>query len=1208
MSENITRVSLLAKNKVLAEGQVESPTSWLEMQQPDDFVDGLDLPRLQTDSSQIYTVITGVPSPWARSYMMYHALRKYYPYEEIKKQDGFHSLYACMQGEYKGLITFLALYNSRITVKKVEFKYSDVVIDPEDAEAKNPLLLTKNIFEVAGSVGNMLFDELNAWRNPKANEKDDKKNNPYIQLIQVDDVVIGATTPKTLLYPSARYNLKNQGIKFYEKGKFVDPLEVLDAYELEKIYHYIGRLKEKLDHYESLYPEGMVNTLLLHEFFREWAQEIKNYVQKKFPEYSFKEKGILDFCDKFDFPFSELFNLDTKIYKTKDGRYLIEKEESVEMKEFNPDLLLLDNRYSKLIHIDSNTGYNNNLATVLKAKGTDEKEHIFALPLSSLGLKEFYHTLNILLSSDKSGKENKNKNLSAIYNVKEKTIDVTLELEVSGIKTPFTKTYKVFNPDNPVNSNVILWPNFISPAWTKYYMYSDVVHDTAHLKAIPIISAPQNPSEIFYSDKEKAKLYYITDSTNNRVNARELVFYDDEKMKGRNQYEIYYSETPFKGIELRINDGGVNDIPSGYVLIDSSRIDEREGIVDYSHNRNELNPVIIGIDFGSTNTCLSYKKHESDHRPELVTIKNKRRFLLGRESNDNTRPAKAHELFFFQNDNQHGIIRSALLLNNELRLKNAEIERAREVTGGFPIFETNLKVAGADSNDESLLNLNIEVEDEVEKLLYDLKWKREDRFLVHKKAFLKMIWLYVNAEMFSMGNRPDELLWAYPVSMPKDLRLTYRGIYNEIVSYTNPIKNCKTRVASADENTEPGSFVAITESEAVCNFALSSGGIALNSNTIFIGFDVGGLTTDILILGNEEGEGRAKLIHQTSVKLAADRISRAVRKSASVQKLLKRFGEKHQLNLVALQNINQETAIFVTNLLFEKIETDHELEASLYRELWAPENPTEVNVNETRGLIAIASFACGLVLYYSGQIIKSMIETKQLPANDYNVRMGYFGKGGKIFQWLEKALQSKNIANEFYKKSFKGGLGKETSVREFSNETKEKFMKLEVAYGLTKPKSLAISNPNSRMEIVGEEGYSFNNKPLQWNSPVTPEMIYEFAEKLQLPQELNQFSNYLSIYFDLVKDWGLFDHTIVHAYKTNFADRRLENYVKNDVDWVASNDVYSKTGDPNDFKFSCSPFLYQGMCYLDKVLMNKLFEESGQPVPPILRKVNGLEV
>jgi hypothetical protein len=166
-------------------------------------------------------------------------------------------------------------------------------------------------------------------------------------------------------------------------------------------------------------------------------------------------------------------------------------------------------------------------------------------------------------------------------------------------------------------------------------------------------------------------------------------------------------------------------------------------------------------------------------------------------------------------------------------------------------------------------------------------------------------------------------------------------------------------------------------------------------------------------------------------------------------------------------------------------------------------------------------------------------------------------------------------------------------------------LKAEVAYGLSAPRSIIIEDL-SDSEIIGEEGYSYNGKPLAWNDRVKPEYIFEFGEKMTLPQIENEsitdangnysaypnFNRFLDIYFALIKDWDLFDYSILHQQRISFATKSLENYVKSDEDWLASSALSNKSNVPGDFKFSCSPFLYQSSCFLDEVIIKSLFSKG----------------
>ena len=1212
MSEEIkkenkrTRFALLSPNKNLADNQLKATDGWNTLNQVTAFVEALDLPSLDADSGNIYGVITSVPSPWARAYMMTNALRiPYIQFDQRDKQQGMNTLYAALQDEYKGLLAILALYNNDVKIKQVNLNYTQKL---NEDEKKNPISYVDNIYEISGAFGNMLFEDRPIWGDPERSPKE--LNPPYFQLITFDDVIIGATSPSALVYPAANYDLRDKKIPFYKGGRFVNPITELNAQQLEKLFHYASFVRLQIEQYSAEFKQRKVETIMTMEFFREWIQEIRNYIAKKFPEYQLRERGILDFCDKFAKPFDKLFNIDTKIYRTKSGKYLLDKVEDCE--EFNPHVLLLNNDKTRLVKLDKESGFNPNLSTVLTAvvdNGPSASERVeeeyFSLPLSPRGLTEFYSCLDQLLN-----KSDKSKSLKGVYSPEDNTVTVTLELEISGILTPFAKTYQVYKTEEDLQSNVVLWPNFISPKWNRYFLFSDLLHNDEKLKAVPIVADPKDLNDLLYSSDEDNKLFYITEDADKQsklgVDCGLKVFYDKDKVKQRNlKYEIYESSVPFKGIELRIDSGANEDFSAGYILIDISRYDENDGIIDHTHDRNDLIPVTVGIDFGSTNTCISYQIPKSNEN-RLMDISNRRRFILGKEQNKNFGEyAKPHELFFFQNDNHTGIIRSALLLNNELRINDALIDRANAISGGFPVFEPNLDIIDGDS---SLLNLRIE--GETEKLLYDLKWKREDKYLMNKKAFVKMLWLYISAEMYDLNMRPVTLNWAYPSSMPKDLRRTYEFVYREAVSTENPIKDTVTKVAYVEGN-KANMDVAITESEAVCNFALSRGGVSLNDNTIFIGFDIGGVTSDILFLINDPKNQRARLAKQSSVKVAADRISSAVSLSKDIQHVLKHFCHKFNQGIGAIDSINSNTSSYLLNILFDKLEKDPALEQHLYSQFWAPEIE-EINRSHTRGVMAVAAYVTGMLMFHAGQMVRGYINDelgnkKDAKTGKFHVRTAYFGKGGNLFQWIPKAI-SETTGMKYYEDCFNSGLTTDMAgkhIASFTMDTRKEYLKAEVAYGLSAPRSIVIEDL-SDSEIIGEEGYSYNGKPLAWNDRVKPEYIFEFGEKMTLPQIEDEsitdangnytaypnFNRFLDIYFALIKDWDLFDYSILHQQRISFATKSLENYVKSDEDWLASSALSNKSNVPGDFKFSCSPFLYQSSCFLDEVIIKSLFSKG----------------
>ena len=56
---------------------------------------------------------------------------------------------------------------------------------------------------------------------------------------------------------------------------------------------------------------------------------------------------------------------------------------------------------------------------------------------------------------------------------------------------------------------------------------------------------------------------------------------------------------------IRGNEGDYDDYNCGYILLDDSKSDAEKGIINL--DENELAKVDVGIDFGSTNTTISYR-------------------------------------------------------------------------------------------------------------------------------------------------------------------------------------------------------------------------------------------------------------------------------------------------------------------------------------------------------------------------------------------------------------------------------------------------------------------------------------------------------------------------------------------------------------------------------------------------------------------------
>jgi len=1190
---NGNRVPLLAKNKTISDGVVKSPDSWNKLEQVENYVENIELPGLNTETGDVFSILTAVPSPWARGYMMNSALVRPYFTDPFQKSglnkdevDGMDTLYSALQNEWKGLFATLALYSSRIKIEKVVLEYTDDLNYDEITEA-NVLKDVDNVYQIKGAFGNMLFNDAKVWADRTRSNKE--YNPPFFQLIKLDGVLIGATNPKSLVYPAAEYKtIEESNISFFKRGRFTDPLHHLKPAELDKLFHFIDNVKKNLEEYDTFFDKRDVNTINLKDFLSEWLEEIEKFILHKHKDYSLRAIGVLDYFQEFHAPFDTVFNVDKKIYKY-EGKYLTDNKTG-DLPELNPDQLLLDTQETELILLQKDN-FNNHLSTAMSADCADGNQYIFSLPLSPLGLSEFYSNLNVLLDVGKGDKD-----LKATYNKLTNEVEVTLEVEIDGHITPFSKSYKVRNINEPLDTNVILWPNFIASNWSKYYMYSELVHNDKDLKAIPLISSKDDYEQLMFENDSKTELFYLTEDVDGRENyhlrrskAKLQIKYDRDKLKECDlKYEIYFSDVPFKGIELRANNGSFEDFNCGYILLDNTKVSPESGIINLEGK--ELHQVDVGIDFGSTNTTVSFANRDNDI--SIMTLNNRRRFLLGKENNDNLMFAKAHELFFFQNDAQDKYIRSALLLNNRFRLCDPELDMSEEITGGFPVFEDNLDIVSG--NDE---DITLKINGQIETLLHDLKWRRLDQHIKNKKAFLKMLWLYVNAELFASGNKPKGLSWSFPTSMPMDVRKSLEGIYREMIKKIQPIQGKVAKMANINGE-ENISIHVMSESKAVSNYALAGGGVSVSQDSVVIGFDIGGMTSDTFILIHDAGDARAKLVRQTSAKIAANRLSRAVSMSEDLQKCISHFSDSNELGIKALSSFNSSASMFLMNILFDQIENNPALEKAFYDQCWNPDDD-QLNRSETRGLLAIAAYISGLLLFHSGQKVRSLIEKGELTKKAYHIKYSSYGKGGKLFNWLPSGLNQLE-ADKFYEDCFKLGASMPGEniedvkfVNSFRNYSLEENRKQEVAIGLSTPMYNLFEGENASSEIIGEVGYKFKGKEMAWNDSITPDMIFEFGEQLEFPtdSELVRFKLFMNRYMTIVQEWDIFNIGLISNDIDLFAERKLENYVKRDDDWIANSHQKFET-DEDGFKHTASPFLYQGMCFLDEVLIPNLYKKD----------------
>ena len=120
-----------------------------------------------------------------------------------------------------------------------------------------------------------------------------------------------------------------------------------------------------------------------------------------------------------------------------------------------------------------------------KTKGMEGRITFFALPLSALGLNVFGKNVGALVGTDSDTVINSR--LTAIYDPASKVdnLEVSLIIETKdGQQKEMKEAYTVKGDSWIRGRDLVIWPNFISKQWKRYFMYSELptmmLHQAVH--------------------------------------------------------------------------------------------------------------------------------------------------------------------------------------------------------------------------------------------------------------------------------------------------------------------------------------------------------------------------------------------------------------------------------------------------------------------------------------------------------------------------------------------------------------------------------------------------------------------------------------------------------------------------------------------------------------------------------------------------------
>jgi len=1264
----------------------------------------------------IKNAVSGIPTVFARANMFTYALLSSATRGE---EFGMNSFYSLLLDEWKGLISAFALESNANAwqVKRVSLTYSD---------GDGSIQQAKNIYEPKGAFGNSLFNRKQLWEDQDHISVKDRVAKPFIDIIYYNGEVVAGTSPESLVFTSPGYEFKpehRQKVFISEtSGKFSDPLNSkgkVTPEELNHLYIYVNnlgkRIKDFYNKYESskhLWPVQDVDEKLV-QFLGDWIKEMDKYfIDYNIPKTPSAKPEVTLFEQE---PFKSLFNSSNIYYANFAGSLFSEEDpgRDEECAEFRLEELMLDPMTAELARIDIESTKNLPI-TALEVEWNGTNLY-FTIPLSPLGLRVFQREGKMESLIDGRG-QSASSTIDGVYQVskdgKQKLI-VTLNLvkdNGSRLK-PVVREYSVaVKAVEPYEMNqLVVWPNFASSSWSKYYMYSEMPHNRpTGWQVFPILgNIRESDNVVELLDKqcgeslglkeelpsEKYGLVRLAENgTANLKLGRVLV--GNIKTLSNFKYEIYESEKPFRGVEIKYSGKS-----SGFLFLKYKGDSPSNSHIQFVRGK-QLKGTRIGVDFGSNNTCIAYFNGEES---DILEIKNRRISFFTSDEDQNrnnvTSPADTFEMLFFQNDSiWSNKIKSVLTIHDESRLvadgssQNIDLLFSEVVKGGITCYEKN--VAITDSTDSRYIVSLDKMSDQKIQMVFNMKWKDDDpKEEAHKKAFLKSLLLQVYAELFDgpsgVSFYPNELLWAFPAAMSSSRVTKFSSNVWDELRDCNPLTNkqqyslhvadqfkLKRKASSSSlsgmssgsrsgggmtgagggmtgagggmtgagggmtgagggmtsagggmtgssgnsvgsgssSSASSGSFIpaiypeeidpknqwsftsptkiiqnnVLTEAQAVAKYAVISD--RLESGKYKIGVDVGGSTSDILILTSLKGD--QTLIKQSSIKIAAGLLANSTKYIPGFSKFLKNYVDKKKDifgEVYAFNDIKESTLPFCFNLILDRLETDEELN-KFYK---------EISVN-CKPLMWINLYLTGLTIYYLGMISKKISLISEKHVNDFggwtmsNLIIDFYGKGARIYDWY-KAI-NKQAAKEYLMTCFNQGFGTDVNQYVTFNNFKEfgiiesRKVKSEVAKGLADI-NVSISEFETMIgEIAGEDDFVLRvpgeSNPVPYSSlmDINPSLIQRLGSELRMSPNAQRpyprFTGFMDIFFDHARN----------NFELNFDGQEMLNAIgsMNLLREVEDDEDYKKAKREKEFDFVAPLFILEGQAFLKSYLLPRI--------------------
>ena len=486
----------------------------------------------------------------------------------------------------------------------------------------------------------------------------------------------------------------------------------------------------------------------------------------------------------------------------------------------------------------------------------------------------------------------------------------------------------------------------------------------------------------------------------------------------------------------------------------------------------------VGIDFGTSNTCIAYRNADEDNaEPEILQLPALTTTLLNRP-NYNAKFGHVFEGgsaaldFFYNFGGDDADLMSQLYFPTQLLTQQNTVESDDEfeIKNGLIYFDN---ISLADPTLLSLIRGFPQVQKEVAQrfnLKQDIKWDKTDWLRVFMHHLRKQVVLAAARQ----NARVTDLHFSYPKSFDYDFRNRFEGDLDMVWGATTDSE-----------------LTLASESEAARDYVVDG----YNQHIIF---DIGGGTTDIIAFDSQEP------IFQTSFKLAAGQVNEYVLDAPSFRKKFVEAIEQRAKRKV----LDGEIERGLINRFQQPADSERDREVLLQLWLGLLQRITDVDrSNEAKLLIRILNYLrteadqkdaiqgfflsntmlMGGLAYYTGQLLKIAstggFGNEAFPLSKVTITLT--GNGSRLYNML---TDTRYPFSDVMKQLFKAGTQEDLDVdRDIDFEGLFTYNsvpapKVTVALGLLRNTRHGELRDVPVANIAAEEGYPTPNGETAFDS------------------------------------------------------------------------------------------------------------------------------